>query len=134
MCVWYCARHGRAESTQPELYRCQSWCAESRLSSAPCQASCCSLFFLLFPSKIGTYSHTCSELRGRTVRAAEVCWRTEVLWLCLLLLVQFLLPVLVFLNNKTVQKQLVDPFCSSRTSKSKGLAQQLKSEHKLLLY
>lgn len=33
------------------LYQCQSWGAESGLSSVPCQASCCSLFPLLFPSK-----------------------------------------------------------------------------------
>lgn len=79
------------------------------------------------PGTNGTCSHTCSELCGKTVQAAEVCWRTEVVWLCRLLLVQFLLPFLVFLNNETVQKQQIDPFCSSRTSKSEGLAQQMKS-------
>ena len=86
------------------------------------------------PGTNGTRSHTCSELCGKTVLAAEVCWRTEVLWPCLLLLVRFLVPVLGFLNPETVQKQLVDPFCSARTAKSKGLAQQMKSEYELLPY
>lgn len=81
------------------------------------------------PGTKGTCSHTCSELCRKTVLVAEVCWRTEVLWLCLLLLVQFLAPVLGFLNPEIVQKLLVDPFCSAGTAKSKGLAQQMKSEY-----
>lgn len=86
------------------------------------------------PSTNGTCSHTCSDLRQKTVLAAEVCWRPEVLWPCLLLLVQFLVPVLGLLNPETVQKLLVDPFCSARTAKGKGLAQQMKSEYELLPY
>lgn len=32
------------------------------------------------PGTNGTCSHTCFELCRKTVLAAEICWRTEVLW------------------------------------------------------
>lgn len=79
-----------------------------------------------------TYSHTCSEL----CRDCPRCWgllENSTLAMTLLL-VWFLVPILVFLNSETVQKKLVNTFCSARTAKSKGLAQQMKSEYELLPY
>lgn len=67
------------------------------------------------PGRNGTCSHTCSELCRKTVLAAEASWRTEVLWLCLLLLIQFLVPVLGFLNPESVQK-LGRPFLLCQNS------------------
>lgn len=110
------------------LYWCQSWGTESGLSSVPCQASCCSLFSLLFPSKtviLQSWHSTWHKwllfphLLRPVKKYCPRCWgllemyfgRASFSWFDFLF---SLFPVLMFLNSETLQKWLVNFLCCAR--------------------
>lgn len=131
----------RGQRAQGQECTSASTAKQSALGPAPHKASCCFPISPYSQQTRPTAQHldcvpgtnaltpapSCAESR---VLATEVCWRAEVVWLCLL--VRFHTPVLGSLNLETIQKMLVQKLCPAWIAKGKWFAQQMKSEYELL--